>query len=395
MIRLLSWGAIITLLIFTIRRWLFTFVALWPEKQAPGELTLSQFPTVLFLVSVRNEAKALPGLIRSLEQLDYPEQQLTVVFIDDGSTDESAALIQATIQDHNNWHLLVLTQNQGKAQALNQAVQTFTQGEFIAIYDADERPQPEALQMLMIPFQDEQIGGVSGRRAVSNGLASPAASYTTFEGLVHQLVTLRAKDRLKLAPALLGANCAYRRLALAQVDGFQPGALLEDSDLTVKLARQGWCLRFQPDAISYHEVPETIVGYWRQHTRWARGFQDVAKAQSQPLLSDSRLSPLLRLELFLFAAGYLDRVALLAGVGLTLMTKRERRALISVIVLHLITPFSQILAALYLSGASPQMWQQMGWVPLFFGLDVAMATTSFWSALRNLPQRWEEREMRK
>ena len=394
---LLTWVVSGMLLLFTLRRWLFVFVAILPAK-SKKQPTLT-IPDVLLLVPIRNEAEALITLLPALADLQYAKNQLTIVLIDDGSTDTSRAILQKWVdQDRtragHQWQLLLLDQNVGKAQALNIALQRFEFGEIIAVYDADERPQADALSQLTQPFAGQSVGGVSGRRAVSNALTSPAATYTAIEGLVHQLITMQAKDRLNLAPALLGANCAYRRSALAAAGGFKPGALLEDSDITIKLRRSGWKIRFVPAAISYHQVPQTIAGYWRQHTRWARGFNDVAKDQAIRLLSDQRLSWGVRLELLLFSLGYLDRIALLSAVLLAIVNRARRRWLVGTILLNLITPFLQIIAALKLSTQPRAMWLRLVWVPFFFVVDIAMAATGFWTTLANMPQNWEERRMR-
>ncbi len=377
------------LLLFSARRWLFLLAALWPRHRTEDPPAQAA-PSVLLLVPVRNEAAALPGLLRQLAQLNYPAGRLVVAFINDGSTDGSETLLQAAAAGQANWHLLSLPENIGKAGALNAALDAFPPGDIVAVYDADERPHPAALHHLVQPFANPAVGGVSGRRAVSNSLASPAASYTTFEGLVHQFITLAAKDRLRLAPALLGANCAYRRAALRGGGGFLPGALLEDTDLTVRLARAGWLTRFAPDAVSLHRAPETVSGYWRQHTRWARGFNDVARSQGLAIVRDDRLPLLLRLELLAFALGYLDRLALLAAGLLAL----KRRWLVWPVLISLITPLLQIVAALKLAGPPPALWARLGWVPLFFGLDAAMAVAGAWNALRRAPRRWEERRQR-
>jgi cellulose synthase/poly-beta-1,6-N-acetylglucosamine synthase-like glycosyltransferase len=282
----------------------------------------------------------------------------------------------------------------GKAGALNIALANFAYGDVVAIYDADERPQAEALTILVATLAEARVGAVSGRRAVRNALASPVASYTTFEGLVHQLITIRAKDQLNLAPAILGANCAYRRTALAQVGNFQTGALLEDSDLTLKLIRAGWRIQFEPRAMSYHSVPQTLAGYWRQHTRWARGFNEVAKNQARATLSADRLPWMLRLELLIFASGYLDRLALLAGAGLMLISRQVRPLLSWVMGLSLLTPLLQIGVALALDQAPVPLWRRLGWLPFFFGVDLAAAAASMWSTLKQSPQIWEERRSR-
>ncbi|GAB4436424.1 MAG: hypothetical protein Kow0031_18140 [Anaerolineae bacterium] len=387
---LFSLLAATVLLLFSLRRWLFLLAALWPGNRPPGVAT-PYSPPVLLLVPVRNEAAALPGLLRRLAQLDYPAGRLVVAFINDGSTDGSETLLQAAAAGQANWHLLSLPENIGKAAALNAALDAFSAGDLVVIFDADERPHPAALRHLAQPFANPAVGGVSGRRAVNNDLASPAASYTAFEGLVHQFITLAAKDRLNLAPALLGANCAYRRAALRQVGGFTPGALLEDTDLTVRLARAGWRTRFTPAAVSRHQVPQTVSGYWRQHTRWARGFNDVARAQGLAVACDERLSLPLRLELLAFALGYLDRPALLAAVLLA----PGRRWLAGPIAISLISPLLQIVAALKLSNQPAALWLRLGWVPFFFGLDAAMAVAGVVNTLRRAPRRWEERRQRR
>ena len=333
----------------------------------------------------------MPELLLALDGLEYPEQKLTVVFVDDNSTDDSKALLKPWVDSKDNWYLLSLSQNVGKAKALNVALDEFPAGEIIAIYDADERPDPNAPSQLVRSFADDRVGAVSGRRAVMNSLNSPAASYTTFEGLVHQLITMQAKDRLRLAPAILGANCAYRRTALAEVGYFKSGALLEDSDLTLKLARAGWEIRFEPAAVSYHRVPETILGYWKQHTRWARGFNEVAKEQAVSVLLDKHLPLALRLELLLFSLGYLDRIALLAGLGLAL---GKNRLAAWTVAASLLTPFLQILAALKIAKEPFALWWRVIWLPFFFGLDIAIAATGFWNTLRRTPQIWEERRVR-
>jgi cellulose synthase/poly-beta-1,6-N-acetylglucosamine synthase-like glycosyltransferase len=415
---LASWLTAGVLLIFTVRRWLFILAALPATNPfdapfgtlfgrraarrppvADGVLAAhnrpSELPAVLLLVPIRNEAEALPGLLAALAALDYPADKLTGILINDGSTDGSERVIENWIRGRDNWRLLSSGQNVGKAQALNSALAVYPQGEIVAVYDADEHPQPTALRHLVFPFSGKKIGGVSGRRAVRNPLASPAASYTTFEGLVHQWITLRAKDRLNLTPAILGSNCAYRRTALAKVGNFEPGALLEDSDLTLKLARAGWTIRFEPRAVSYHRVPQTLAGYWRQHTRWARGFNEVAKNQARSTLAGPDLSWPLRLELLLFSLGYLDRLALLAGAGLALLYPRQRKFLLRVVAASLLTPLFQIMAALILGRAPVAMWLRIIWLPFFFGVDMAMAAAGMWQTLKQSPQIWEERRARK
>ena len=392
-----SWLIAGVLLFFTLRRWLFILAALCSDRLLPDRPRLDrnavQWPPVVVLVPARNEAETLPDLLAALARLDYPPDRLAFFLLNDASTDGSEALMAAWAAAHPNRHLITMPHNVGKARALNVGLARAAGAEIIAVYDADERPQADALCRLVAAFADVRIGAASGRRAVSNPLDSPAAAYATFEGLVHQLVTMRAKDRLNLSPAVLGANCAYRRTALKQVGAFRPGALLEDSDLSLKLPQAGWQIRFVPEAVSYHAVPTTLTGYWKQHTRWARGFNDVARERGANILWASALPLSLRLELAAFAAGYLDRLALVAAAGLILL-KRWSQFPLWVMAASLLTPLFQTVAALKLASAPAALWRRLLWLPFFFGIDIAMAASGFWGAVWQKPQLWEERRIR-
>lgn len=382
--RLMSLLPGLILLFFNLRRWLFLGAA-WFGARLQADSSHQEPPSVLLLVPFYNEEKNLPALLAKVASLDYEPAKLTAVLVNDGSTDKSLRLARAWLAGQPNWSLLSLSSNVGKAAALNAALNQYPAGEIVAVYDADERPLPNALQQLVQPFADGRVGAASGRRTVINPLQTAVASYATFENLVHQRITMQAKDTLKLAPASLGSNCAYRRSALAAVGGFRSGALLEDSDLTVKLARAGWQSRFVPSAVSYHAVPHTLPAYWRQHLRWAGGFNTVAQEQAAAVLQANNLPWRLRLELVAFSLGYLDRPALLAAVALcgwrAVTGRRVPRPLLALLLLSLFTPLFQVLAALHLDGAPPALRSRVLFLPIFMVVDVAAASLTLLKSL--------------
>lgn len=386
----------LVLALFTARRWLFLLAALggYRHQTRPGGRTApdaSGWPRVLLVVPFRDERLLLPGLLDQLDRLAYPAERLTVLLVDDGSSDGGREIAHAWVSSGENRHLMALTQNLGKAAALNAALARFPGSSLVAVYDADERPAKEALSLLVGCFADERLAAANGRRAVSNPLASPIATYATFENLVHQLVTMQAKERLRLAPAVLGSNCVYRRSALEHIGGFQAGALLEDSDLTLRLVRAGWTTRFLPGAVSTHAVPETIAGYWRQHTRWASGFRMVAEQQANATLRARHLPWWLRAELLLFSLGYLDRLALLlllfVGALRTIASHRLPKALLLMIITNLITPFFQVIVALRQDRCPAAMWRRVLLLPLFLILDMTMALTGLLLRPTSWPRR--------
>src|ERR1041384_5317801 len=81
------------LLIFTIRRIIFTISALQTpvEKQDAG---LGYLPDLLILVSCRDEAAVIPGLCQALSQLNYPRKKLQIALIDDASADPTGRIME-------------------------------------------------------------------------------------------------------------------------------------------------------------------------------------------------------------------------------------------------------------------------------------------------------------
>jgi cellulose synthase/poly-beta-1,6-N-acetylglucosamine synthase-like glycosyltransferase len=285
----------------------------------------------------------------------------------------------------------------GKAQALNEALSTpiVTDGgaeaELAIIYDADHRPAPDSLRALVAPLADPRVAAVSGRMRVSNGQASPAAFYAMIESLVHQLITMRGKDRLDLAPALLGSNCAYRLSALRAAGGFRRGALLEDSDLTLALALAGGRTRFAADSLSDHQAPATLNGYLQQHLRWNRGFHQAARGRLGSLWASSHLSLGLKLELTLFALGYADRLALMVGALFTVVDFLRPGTFgfpLPVWLAYFGLPLLEMVVALTLTRASWSTYVRLTYVPFFFLLDILIVLWSSVQSLLGRPVTW-------
>jgi cellulose synthase/poly-beta-1,6-N-acetylglucosamine synthase-like glycosyltransferase len=378
----------LTLIVFTLRRLVFTAVAAATPVPPATAPPLTTWPRLLVLIPCRNDGAVLPDLVAALLANGYPHEALRILILDDGSTDDSPTIIARLAQPPVSW--LRLWPNRGKAAALNAGLAAEPWGDVVVVYDADHRPEQGGLAALAAAFADPTVGAVSGRTEARNALASPVAYYAAIERRVHQRLTLVAKDRLNLAPAILGSHCAYRRTALAAVGGFTPGAFLEDTDLTVRLATAGWRTRYLETVPAWDEVPVTVADYRRQHLRWGRGFQDVAMAQSRRLWTAS-LPWVVRLELFLFSLGYLDRLALLAGVGLALSDPLFGTTFAFpfwLLLVVLLVPYVQIVAVLRRTRAGSAWWIRLPLVALLFPMDVLVALHSTLATLFRRPRRW-------
>ncbi len=178
---------------------------------------------------------------------------------------------------------------------------------------------------------------------------------------------------------------------MLQSGGFRRGALLEDSDLTLSFYRAGYRVRFVPEAVSYYQVPETFEGYYRQHTRWARGFNDVARDHIAGLIGDRKLPLLLRLELCLFAAGYLDRLAFMGAAAITGVSFISNNVFLFplwILCIALLTPLAQIIALFVEQRLPRRMWIRLPVLPFFFLLDIMAAVRAAADSLLQRERVW-------
>lgn len=152
--------------------------------------------------------------------------------------------------------------------------------------------------------------------------------------------------------------------------------------------------RSAASAVSFHTAPASLAGYWRQHVRWARGFNDVAGLHVGQIITEQRLPYAVRLELLLFTIGYLDRVATLIG-GLLASIDDDGRFLRYSLTISLLTPLAQVLGALHLDGSLRRLGMRIVVLPVFYPVDVAMAAVGAFEAVRRAPRLWEERRERR
>jgi 1,2-diacylglycerol 3-beta-glucosyltransferase len=390
---------IFLLIIYNLRRVLFLLAMLLPNTRDNKNFNTlkNQFklPDILILVPCRDEEDMITDLCQTIDYLDYPKAKYQVVLIDDGSQDDTRIKMEEAVSGRNGWYVLSLTSNVGKASALNFAIDKYLFGDIIIIYDADHRPQPDSLTRVVQYFSDASVAGVSGRTVPSNSLASPVAYYSTIEIYLHQMVTMRAKDRLNLAPTLLGSNCGYRRSALLKCGGFRPGVLLEDSDMSLTFYHFGYKIRFVEDSISFHQVPQTISGYVKQHTRWAHGFNDIFQYHIRDLIREKGMPIFLRFELILFASGYLDRVALTCAgflIGLSFVTRRLYEFSWEILWFALLTPLAQVIVLFIEQHIPLAMWLRLPWMPAFFLFDLYISAKAMVDSLMKRTQVWTNTE---
>jgi cellulose synthase/poly-beta-1,6-N-acetylglucosamine synthase-like glycosyltransferase len=225
---------------------------------------------VSVIIAAYNESKVIASTIRSILASDYPGP-LELIVVDDGSTDDTLAIIRDLAAQHSR--IRVLTQsNRGKAHALDRALAA-ARYETLVLLDADTQFQRDTIRFLVTPLAQPEVGAVSGHIRVGNP-TSWIARFQALEYICGFNLDRRAYDCWNAITVVPGATSAFKKSAIAKAGGIVADTMAEDTDLTFHLHRAGYQIRYAPQAVAYTEAPDTMRALVRQ--RGALGVWDSA-----------------------------------------------------------------------------------------------------------------------
>lgn len=227
-------------------------------------------PAVSIIVPAYNEEVNAVRTIQSLLLQDY--HHLQVVFVDDGSTDNTFNKVTEAFKDKANVQV-VTKKNGGKATALNYGINICT-SDYVVCIDADTQLKSNAVTELMKKFISTDsitpVGAVAGNVKVGNEI-NMITNWQSIEYITSQNFDRRAFDLLNCITVVPGAIGAFKKAAINEAGGFTSDTLAEDCDLTMRLHRKGYQVRNCTSAISYTEAPETMKQFLKQRFRWSFG----------------------------------------------------------------------------------------------------------------------------
>jgi len=277
--------------VFSAVVWVTTSIIYFFRKERMGEeedATLYALPEpppmVSVLIPAYCEEKGIEATLEAAMRIDYPRFEIVVV--DDGSTDETVARVMPYVE-RGAVRLVRKTMNEGKAMALNDALPCLN-GEIILALDADAVVDFGILRALVPHFSSARVAAVTGNPRVSNRrtLLSKIQliEFTSVVGLLRR--AQRVWGRIQ---TVSGVVVAFRKQALLDVGLFDPSMATEDIDMSWRLQKRFWDIRYEPKALVWMQVPETLRGLWRQRRRWAVGLGQVLRRHGGILFHQKNL----------------------------------------------------------------------------------------------------------
>jgi glycosyltransferase involved in cell wall biosynthesis len=215
-------------------------------------LTVTRWPRISVIVCTHNGSRTIRDCLAGLQQLDYPAWE--VIVVDDGSTDDTAALARQF--DFR----LIRTVHIGLAAARNVGLKAAT-GEIVAYIDDDAWPDPHWLRYLALTFMNGRCAGAGGPniRPPAGGMVADSIANSP-GGPIHVMLTDTEAEHLP------GCNMAFRKQLLEAAGGFDSRFWVagDDVDVCWQLQAAGLRLAFSPAAVVWHRAPKTIFAYWNQ-----------------------------------------------------------------------------------------------------------------------------------
>jgi cellulose synthase/poly-beta-1,6-N-acetylglucosamine synthase-like glycosyltransferase len=382
---------------FFIRHLAFAVAAArWVDADlAAAEVTSADdLPTVAVLVGCKDEELVVDRLVAALLGVEYPADRLTLVVVDDGSSDGTAERLDRLAAAEPRLRVLHRPPDAGggKSGALNHALE-LVDAQISVVFDADHEPAPTVAHRLVRHFRDPQVGAVMGRCVVRNGQESSLAGTIFMDYLSGYLVNEYGRQALFELPAYGGANCAVRTEVLRELGGWNTDTVTEDTDLTLRVLLSGWRVRYDPTAVDFEEAVLSSGRFFRQRYRWARGHQKCLRDYWRPVLTSRYLSMLEKAETLMFLWVY--HVPVLCGTGLLLTGLRAAGVggpagigLLSLSTLMFAGPLVELSAGLVLGRVERRAaWGLAGFLPAF-GLAIVTATKAYLDGMLGRPYSW-------
>jgi cellulose synthase/poly-beta-1,6-N-acetylglucosamine synthase-like glycosyltransferase len=232
-----------------------------------------QRPPLDVIIPAYNESVCIERLLWSIDRAACRYGgAVRVIMCDDGSTDDTKALAEATMASFSYATGIVIhAAHSGKSNALNMALERCT-ADFVYRLDADCALDQDAFVYSMAQFQADPRVGLVG------ALQMPKEPYTTWIDRMRafELFFMFGFLRVALAqvdavPCIPGTFCAFRREAALAVGGFVTGMYSEDTDFTCAVTRLGYRAAIDTRVVSYEDVPTTVRQLRIQRFRWGIG----------------------------------------------------------------------------------------------------------------------------
>lgn len=221
--------------------YLLVFVKRLATKAKPlADITDDRLPEVTLMVCAYNEEDIIAEKMDNTRRLDYPSDRLHLVWVTDGSNDNTNVLLSA----YPEVKVIYSPERRGKAAALKHGIKEIDT-EIVMMTDANTMLNPEAVREVARLMQDPKVGCVSGEKKVMAKSDSDEAAQG--EGLYwkYESTLKRLDSELYSAMGAAGELCVIRRQLMTDIPD---DTLLDDFIISMEIVKKGYKIAYTSNA---------------------------------------------------------------------------------------------------------------------------------------------------
>ncbi len=245
------------------------------------------FPFITVQLPVYNEKYVISRLLESVLKLDYPPDRFEIQVLDD-STDETIDIIKNILENRENKNIKITYLHRDKRSgyksgALLEGLEK-TEGEFIAIFDADFIPGENFLKKTIPYFKDPEIGLVQTRWGHINENYSLLTRLQAFGLNAHFTVEQVGRSVAGSFINFNGTAGVWRKECILDSGNWAKDMLSEDLDLSYRAQLKGWKFKYLEQVVTPAELPVVINAVRSQQFRWSKGGAQAARKNLSDVL---------------------------------------------------------------------------------------------------------------
>ena len=277
---------------------LMFFYMVWKFPERSPKPPKEGLKVDVFIPTLNEDLHILKKTIQGALSIRYPHRTYV---LDDGNRPE----VMKLCDELGCEYISRAVNKNGKAGNLNNALSR-TEGDFIAVFDADHVPEPDFLDETLGYFEDEKVAFVQTPQDFYN-IDSYQHRITKgklwSEQSLFFKVIMRGKDRHN-SSFFCGSCAVLRRRALEDIGDFATGTVTEDIHTSLRLHAKGWKSVYHPKTLAYGIAPSTFTPYRTQRERWGQGAMQVFFRENPLLIKGLSLPQ--RINYFASMTTYLD-----------------------------------------------------------------------------------------
>jgi cellulose synthase/poly-beta-1,6-N-acetylglucosamine synthase-like glycosyltransferase len=247
---------------------LYNFLLGINKMKKEEEIEENYFGTITFMLPGWNEGRNIVTTIRSIQDLDYPKDKISIYYLDNNSTDNTRAIVEKEMKGDARIKYFFETK-QGKHHAMNLGLLNL-KTEYMACLDVDSTLHARSLVIAMQYFKNREISAL----ATCMQLREVKTFWQRVQAVEYMVSIFWRKSysNIDAVQVMPGPFSVFRSEVFTKLGNYKNAHNAEDFEMTLRLHKNNYKIANAHKAYVYTIGPDTFSGLIKQRVRWIQGF---------------------------------------------------------------------------------------------------------------------------